>query len=105
MTKINLLMKFHSVYKSTICKNYLSKILNMFKIIKKKHAPLKKKYLTASHSKFDTKELSKAIMLRSKLRKRFLKDRTNESRCKYKKRNICVYLLQNPKRTTMKILM
>ena len=34
-------------------------------------------------------------MLRSKLRKRFLKDRTEESRCKYKKqRNVCVYLLK-----------
>ena len=98
MTKINLLMKFHSVYQSTICKNYLSKILNMFKIIKKKHAPLKKKYLTASHSKFDTKELSKAIMLRSKLRKRFLKDRTNESRCKYKKKkHLCIFITKTQK--------
>ena len=45
--------------------------ISMFKIIFEKHAPLKKKYVRANHSKFLTKELSKAIMLRSKLRKRF----------------------------------
>ena len=33
-----------------------------------KFAPLKKNYIRANHSKFVTKELSKAIMLRSKLR-------------------------------------
>ena len=38
-----------------------------------KHAPLKKKYLRANYSKFVTKELNKAIMLRSKLRKNFFK--------------------------------
>ena len=38
-------------------------------------------------------------MLRSKLRKRFLKDRTEESRCKYKKRkNVFVYLLEKAKK-------
>ena len=38
-------------------------------------------------------------MLKSKLRKRFLKDRTEESRCKYKKqRNVCVYLLKKAKK-------
>ena len=37
-------------------------------------------------------------MPRSKLRKRFLKDRAEESRCKYKKqRNVCVYLLKKGK--------
>ena len=59
--------------------------ISMFKTVFEKHATVKKKYLTANHSKFLTKELSKAVMLRSKLRKRFLKDITEESRCKYKK--------------------
>ena len=54
---------------------------------------LKKKYLRAF--KFVTKELSEAIMLRSKLRKRLLKDRKEESRREYKKqRNVCVYLFK-----------
>ena len=49
----------------------LEAFISMFKIVFEKHAPLKKKYLRANHSKFVTKELSKAIMLRSKLRKDF----------------------------------
>ena len=55
-----------------------------------KYAPLKKKkYLRANHSYFVTKELSKAIMNRSRLRKQFLKNRSVESRMKYnKQRNI-----------------
>ena len=58
-----------------------------------------KKLQRANHSKFVTKELNKAIMLRSKLRKKFLKDRTKESRYKYKKqRNVCAYLLKKAKK-------
>ena len=38
-----------------------------------KFAPLKKNYTRANHSKFVTKELSKTIMLKSKLRNQFLK--------------------------------
>ena len=38
-------------------------------------------------------------MLRSKLRKKFLKDRTKESRYKYKKqRNVCAYLFKKAKK-------
>ena len=71
----------------------------MCKAVFEKHAPLKKKYLRANHSKFVAEELSKVIMLRSKLRERFLKDRTEESRCKYKKqRNVCVYLIKKGKK-------
>ena len=37
-------------------------------------------------------------MLRSKFRKRYLKDETEESRCKYKKqRDVCVHLLKKAK--------
>ena len=69
----------------------LKAFIRMFKFIFEKHAPLKKKYLRAF--KFVTKELSEAIMLRSKLRKRLLKDRKKELRREYKKeRNVCVYL-------------
>ena len=71
----------------------LEAFISMFKIVFEKRAPLKKKYLRASHSKFVTKELSIAIMLRSKLRKRFLKDKTEESRCKYKnKKCLCIFI-------------
>ena len=73
--------------------------ISMFKTAFEKHASLKKKNLRANHSKFVTKERSKerskAIMLRSKLRKQFVKDKTEESgrKCK-KQRNVCVYLLK-----------
>ena len=64
-----------------------------------KVAPLKNKFLRASHSKFVTKVVSKAIMLRTKLRNQFLKKRTVEARTKYNKpRNICVSLVKKPKR-------
>ena len=64
-----------------------------------KIAPLKTKFLRANHSKFVTKEVIKAIMLRTKLRNKFLKKKTLESRTKYnKQRNICVSLIKKAKR-------
>ena len=64
-----------------------------------KVAPLKTKFLRANHSKFVTKDLSKAIMLRTKLRNKFLKTRALEARTKYnKQKNICVSLAKKAKR-------
>ena len=61
-------------------------------------APVKKKYLRANHSKFVNKELSKATMLRTKLRNKFLKQKTTETRSAYdKQRNICVSILGKAK--------
>ena len=63
------------------------------------YAPLKKKYLRANHSRFISKELRKEIMLWSKLRNKFLEDKTDEERTKYRKqRNICLQLLRRAKR-------
>ena len=50
------------------------------------------------HSKFISKELSKEIMLRSKLRNIFLQGKTDEARTKYRKRDICAHLLRRAKR-------
>ena len=56
-------------------------------------------YLRANDSKFISKELRKEIMLRSKLRNKFLKDKTDEAKTKVRKqRNICVHLLRRAKR-------
>ena len=67
----------------------------MFKIIFEKHAVLKK-YLRANHSKTVTKEL---LIWKSKLRKSFLKDRTEESREKCKKqKSVYEYLLKKAKK-------
>ena len=64
-----------------------------------KTAPVKTKFLRANHFKFVTKEVSKAIMLRTKLRNKFLKKKTLESRAKYnRQRNICVSLIKKAKR-------
>ena len=50
-----------------------------------KLAPLKCEYLRASCSKYMTKELSKAIMLRVRFRYQFLKMKTSEVKVKYNK--------------------
>ena len=64
-----------------------------------KDAPRKQKYITANNSNFITKALRKEIMHRSRLRNKFLRERTNESKIAYnKQRNICVRLLSKTKR-------
>ena len=69
-----------------------------------KIARLKNKFLRANHSKFVAKEVSKAIMLRCKLRNKFLKKKTLESRAKYnKQRNICVSLKKKQNEIITKI--
>ena len=78
-------------------KKYFMELLHKF-------APLKAKFLRANHSKFVTKGISKAIMLRTKLRNQFLKKRTLEARTKYNKQsNICVSLVKKAKQIIMKI--
>ena len=60
-----------------------------------KHALLKIKHLRKNHSEFTTKNLSKAIMCKSKLRKHFLKLRTPKSKMKHNKQRIlCVKKLK-----------
>ena len=55
-------------------------------------APVRKIYLRANHSKFVNKELSKAMIQRTKLRNKFLKEKTTETRLANKKqRNICCF--------------
>ena len=64
-----------------------------------KFPSLKAKLLRANYSKFVTKDVSKAIMLRTKLRNQFLKKRTLEARTMYsKQRSIYVSLVKKDKR-------
>ena len=73
--------------------------LNIFIEVLNKHAPMKQKYLRANQGRFMTKDLHKAIMKRSRLRNKFLRDRTDISREEYKKqRNLCVSLLKKAKK-------
>ena len=65
-----------------------------------KVAPIKKKYARGNQMPFLTKELSKEIMLRSRLWKKFLIDKTDENRFLYtEQRNKCVALLRKTKKT------
>ena len=85
-------LNIHETRNIEFFKNIFLKVLN-------KHALIKMKYLRANHSPFVTKELSKAIMLRSKLRNQYLKCKSEEARARFKiQRNLCVTLLRKAKR-------
>ena len=73
--------------------------VRFFMTILNKHAPLKFKHIRANDSPFMTKDLRKAIMLRSKSRNKFNKDRTTAALQAYKRqRNVCTSLLRKTKR-------
>ena len=60
-----------------------------------KHAPLKKRYVRANQQNFMDKELNQAIMVRSKLRNKYLKSKSETDKQRYnKQRNHCVKLLR-----------
>ena len=63
------------------------------------HAPRKKKYVRGNNKRFMNKALSKAIMQRTKLRKKFLKDPSAENKYSYnQQRNWCVSPLRKEKK-------
>ena len=66
-------------------------------------APIKKKYARGNQIPFMTKDLSKEMMTRSRLRTKYLKDKTEENRLLYTQRNKCVSLLRKTKIITMEI--
>ena len=73
-------------------------LLNACKRILDIHAPRKQKHSTGKHVPFMNKVLSKEIMARTRLRNKFLKDRSEENKKKYsKQRNYCVSLLRKSK--------
>ena len=73
--------------------------LRKCKIALDSRAPLKYKYLRSNHSPFMNKNISKAIMDRTRLRHKFLRSRSIEDRKAYnKQRNYCVSLIQKIKK-------
>ena len=73
--------------------------LNIFIEVLNKHAPMKQKYLRANQGRFLAKNLHKAIMKRSRLRNKFLSDRTEMSQKEYtKQRKFCVNLVKRAKK-------
>ena len=76
-----------------------SEFKDIFMRILNRHAPIKRRYIRANNAPFMNKSLSKAIMVASKLRNKFLKLKTSESREAYnKQRNYCVTLLRESKK-------
>ena len=49
------------------------------------HAPMKEKYMRANNSHFMNKSLHKAVMTRSRLRNKFLKNPSNANKINYTK--------------------
>ena len=70
-----------------------------------KHAPLKKKFLRHSNNPFMTKDLRKQIMVQSKLRNIFNKNRNYENWCECKRQcNLCLNLSRKRKMIFYKTL-
>ena len=64
-----------------------------------KMAPIKQKHIRGNQSPFMNKDIHKAIMTRTRLRNRFLKEPTQMNRLAYKKqRNYCVSLMRENKK-------
>ena len=64
-----------------------------------RHAPRKRKLARSNQMPFITKDLSKAIMKRSRLRNNFLKNRTGKNKTSYTKQwNYCVSLLKKSRK-------
>ena len=76
--------------------DFVSIVMEIFN----RHAPLKQRYVRANDSPFITKELRKEHMKRTRLRNKFLKDKSEANNNAYKlQRNRCVSLLKKAKKS------
>ena len=66
------------------------------------HHPMKKRYIRANQGIFKNKTLQKAVMTRSRLHYKYLKNKTNKTAYK-KQRNYCVSLFRKEKKVSLKI--
>ena len=86
--RLDLLRCFELLDEESINYDYF---LDIFLNVLNKHAPMKQKIVRGNQSPFMTKDLSKAIMLWSKLKNKFNKCPNDENLRLYKKqRNFCV---------------
>ena len=82
-------------FQNVECKGFEAIILDTLN----RYAPLMKRYIRGNNAPFMTKELCKAIMVRSRLHNKSLNLKTIESREAYRKqRNYCVALLRESKK-------
>ena len=78
---------------------------NMFKLVVDKHTPIKSKFILGTHAPFMNKELSKAIMHRSKLKNLHNRINTRGSWDAFKRqRNKCVAIKRKNVRTYFSLL-
>ena len=70
-----------------------------------RHAPQKKRHIRANQKPFKTSELNKAVMNRSRLRNRYLKLRTSESKIAYTENVILLLTFYERKRKFIPILL
>ena len=65
-----------------------------------KHAPVKQKYIRANQVPYMNKNLQKAVMKRTNLRNKYLKNKTESNKIAYnQQRNFCVKLFRKEKKT------
>ena len=77
----------------------LARFTNISKMILEKKAPSKESYARYNQAKFMNKILQKAIMNRSRLLNRYIKEKIEATRSAYKRqRNFCVKLLRKTKK-------
>ena len=90
----------------------LNQLINEYKHFKQiflevlnTHAPIKRKLLRADHVPYMTKALRKAIMKRSELESKYVKNKTNENLKSYKKqRNFCSKLYKKERKKYYEML-
>ena len=72
---------------------------NVFLNILQRHAPLKTKVVSANHAPYMNRILRNAIMKRSELERKYLKNRAHENRIRYKKQKnfVVSYIKKNGK--------
>ena len=93
-------MPFHTCMDMDDNEAAYSSFKDMFKKVVDKHAPMKSKLIRGTHAPFMNKELSKAIMHRSKLKNIHNKTQTKESWEAFKRqRNKCVAIKRKNVRT------
>ena len=94
---------FANLHEENVNINQLEKFLNVFKKVLDIHAPIKRRYITANQRPFMNKTLQKAKITRSRLRNKFLKNKTQSNEIAYKKqRNYCVSLFRKEKKVSLK---
>ena len=79
----------------TDLRTFKETVFNIFN----KYEPIKRKYVRANEALFMTKELHKAVMKRSRLRNKFLKDKTENNQKNFKHQRNFEKLLITTKKT------